>query len=748
MALEARGEPEVTKGGEVAVPEPGRVPVPARPAHDAWPLPATPPRPPALSAGPDAVSLLQALRRRWVLAVGAGLACAAAAASAAWVLMPPAKYTAHAMLRVASNHPNLVFNTHGDGTAYATYQRTQIILMKSRSVLTAALRDPKIAARPTVKEQYDPAEWLEKELAIDFPSGSEVLQVGLSGERPEDIAALVNAVVDSYLKNVVDRENLGRHDRFDNLTKVFNKYQADLEAKRKELRTLAESVGTDDKQTLALQQQLGLEQVARTKAELQDLRSKKREAEIELALLEARNQPAAPGVGGGGGRDLGAEVEADQGVRDLKGAIDDLYKKLEQVRRLAVKGNDPTSAAIWREIGATQKSLNERRQRVRQELARRPAGGGGGGGSLQDEIAQIRQKIATYKRFETMVDGQLRDMTRSLAKFNTEALDLQNQQDEIAITTETAKKVGSLREAIEVEFQAPPRITLWDKAEVPRTKDTSKRIKIVGAAGFGSFAFILLGVSFWEYRARRINSADEVVHGLGLRLMGTLPAIPSRPRRAALPGRPERERGWDEVLVESINAIRTILLHASRTEALQVVMVTSAQKGEGKTSLSVHLAASLARAGYKTLLIDGDLRSPAAHRLFDMAVEPGLAEYLRGDVAGDLARPTPIDGLWLIPAGASDPRAMQALALEAVGDLFARARADYDFVIVDTAPVLPVADTLLLSRHVDAVVFSILRDVSRIPKVYAAYERLKVLGVRLLGAVVTGTQPVDGQYYN
>ena len=74
----------------------------------------------------------------------------------------------------------------------------------------------------------------------------------------------------------------------------------------------------------------------------------------------------------------------------------------------------------------------------------------------------------------------------------------------------------------------------------------------------------------------------------------------------------------------------------------------------------------------------------------------------------------------------------------------ARVKPEYDFIVIDSSPVLPVADSLLLAQHVDGVLFSLFHEVSRLPLVYAAYQKLNMVGVRLLGAVINGTQ--DGTY--
>jgi capsular exopolysaccharide synthesis family protein len=182
-------------------------------------------------------------------------------------------------------------------------------------------------------------------------------------------------------------------------------------------------------------------------------------------------------------------------------------------------------------------------------------------------------------------------------------------------------------------------------------------------------------------------------------------------------------------------------LHKARSDSLRVVMVTSATGGEGKTSLSSHLAASLARAGRRTLLLDADLRNPAIHRLFGVERSPGLCELLRGEVElADTIQPTPATQLSLIPAGRCNSLALQALAQDSFRRICEQLRSEYDFIVIDSAPVLPVADSLLVAQNVDGVIFSILHDVSRLPKVYAAHQRLEMLGIRMLGAVVSGTQ--------
>jgi polysaccharide biosynthesis transport protein len=265
---------------------------------------------------------------------------------------------------------------------------------------------------------------------------------------------------------------------------------------------------------------------------------------------------------------------------------------------------------------------------------------------------------------------------------------------------------------------------------------SDKRIKAAGGAFLGLFGLVFLGAAATEFRTRRVYKSEDVSQGLGLPLVGTVPALSAK-SRAAAPLAGDDNMG---PMIESVDGIRARLLHAGRSETLRVVMVGSAVSGEGKTTLASHLAASLARGGRRTLLVDGDLRNPAAHKLFGMTAGPGFSELLRGELEpNQVVQNTPLENLSLLAAGACDRRALQALAQEGIlRNVFDELKEHYDYLIVDVSPILPVADALLIGEHADAVLLSVLRNVSRLPAVHAAQQRLASIGIKVLGAVVIG----------
>ncbi len=709
-------------------------------------LPEAPRRPQVLSASPDALGLLKALRRRWKMALSLGLILAAISAVTVWRLVPREKYTAIATIHVSTSPRYIIFDPHEKLADYPTYQRTQVALAKSRLVIVDALRKPEIAELATIKEKIDADNWLADQLKIGFSGSSEILEISLSGNRPADVAKLVNAVLDSYLSVIVEKERTEREARLSKLRRLWERYQDKLEDKRKAIRELSEVVGSDDKQTLALQQKYKFEHLAIAEQEQMKVQSDLRRSRAELAVLEA--QPQAAGGIAPSPAAVDERVESHPTVVELRNQVQSLTTKYQMATRLARDNSDPSVRSIRRPLDEASRNLAALRAKLRPAIAAAIAAKNREAAKTAErsDLSKLRTQISVMEMYKDTLEQDITRIRQESKTISRGGVDLHQHQDEIQIVSETSRKIGSTVEALEVEMGAPDRIQELDRAAVPRLKDELREAKIGGGVGLAMFAFVLLGVSFWEFRARRIDSVDEVVHGLGLRLIGAVPALTGREGRRGNIAEVQRLQSH---LTESIDATRTMLLHASREAGVRVVMITSAEQGEGKTSLSCHLASSLARAGRRTLLVDCDLRSPVTHRLFDLPSGPGLCEVLREEATLDeVIQATPAAGLHLIPGGRCDAVAIQALTQDRFRTFFDELKTRYDFIIVDSAPVLAVADSLLVGQVVDAVLFSILRDVSRIPKVHAAYERLAVLDTRMLGAVVAGTTSgFDGSKY-
>jgi polysaccharide biosynthesis transport protein len=721
-----------------AVLGPGALPVVARrspaPAEVDLPVPAP---------MPNVATLLVSLRRCYKPILLAGPVLAGLVAVGAWFLIPPPKYTVRAMLQVASTAPKVIFKTEELRPDFATYQRTQLTLLKSRNLLEKALNDPKVGKLPIVLGHADPVPWLEKQVQADYIG--EVLRISMSGDRTDDLAVLVNAVTDTYLKEVVEAESKERWARRDELKKIYDEYQTKLEQRRTDLKKLTQKVGSKDKQAIRYAQELAMERMSTARRELIQSQSELRRAKAELEIRAAQGRAEVVSAEAASEAAIQAWIDDDQHVQKLRERIGQLKKSADVASRIARDAaNEPAVQVKKAELDSSRKALAARiatlRPQAQERLRFDPAGGDPGMQALRERVDILQQVVAVT---QAVFDAQVAESQG----ISQDTLYIDAILDEIGHADNAAKRIGEELEALSVELRAPSRVRSIEKADTPR-KEEDKRAMMAGAGGVGTFALFALGMMLLDFKSRRIGSIEEVSRDAGLRVVGALPPL-ARPRgrhRRALGG---PALGDDGLFVESIDSIRTMLLHSTGGRPLGSIMVTSACGGEGKTSLACHLATSLARSGLRTLLIDCDLRKPSIHRLFDIPPSPGFSEYLRGEAGpGAVIRPTMADGPDVIAAGSCDARTLRALARADAGAIFDEFRGSHDIIVVDTSPILPVTDGLLVGRHVDAAVYSVLRDISRIPWTHTALERLRAVDVWVLGAVVTGVRPsMYGAYF-
>jgi capsular exopolysaccharide synthesis family protein len=384
----------------------------------------------------------------------------------------------------------------------------------------------------------------------------------------------------------------------------------------------------------------------------------------------------------------------------------------------------------------------------------------------EKKVADMQNQIATYrnnlrKQFEqerqTQPDTAMRQLTKEfqtnfgalraqhaavskaletsmaeLQKRTTKSVELETRNQELQQLQQIADDMSIKSQSLEIEANAPQQIELVQRAVPSGGNSRAQQIAISSIGGLAAFSLGCVLVGYLEFRSRRLNGTEEVNEGLGIRVIGTLPSLSSR--HALDPSHPIVAQ-----LTESIDGVRTILMHDSTSKRRQVVLVTSAATMEGRTTVASQLAASLARAGRRTLLVDGDLRRPALHSLFDVPLEDGLCEVLRAEVdVDDVIRPTHAEGLWLLTAGYCDIDAIHALATEQMQPVFDKLRTEYDFVIIDGAPILGMSDALIFGQYSDGAILSVRRDHSQMPKIHHAAELLRDVGIRIIGSVVNG----------
>jgi polysaccharide biosynthesis transport protein len=706
--------------------------------------------PAVLSSGPDVHGMIKALRRRWLLALVLGVLGVLIAAPTVWFVMPPAPYTARTLLHINTRTPSIAFPSADYGSDFFGYRQTQMTLARSRLVLGNALNQPRVAELGMIqqlkREHTDPVEWLERELKVDYKLGSEILQISLSGDNPQELTALVDALRESYLQKIVNRERTERVGRLGQLDEIYTKYQEILRRREQELRKLATTVGTSDLPTVALKQQYAAEALGAAQRELRDLQRELRVLQIKVRDNES-NAKAPP--------DKDNFAGAVQERLNKHPQVEPYYRALVQAKTELDNARQVATGPLLQRYRSRVDAAQARLDAVRKEhepavlaQVRLEAQAGN-----QFTVASCQEQIRLLTKLEESVREEVKRLEEQTSSLNVGSLDVEMMKRDLAHVESVTKNLGDQKATLGVELDAPSRVQVLEEAVVAQTYNEKKRWTAVILAGVGALFLTLYAVGWWEFRARRVSTVDEVVTGLGLSLVGTVPHILAQDRYGQT-GTGPASVVWRSILAESVDSARTMLLHLARTENLRTVMVTSAVGGEGKTSLISHLAASFARAGRRTLLIDADLRRPSLHRLLNVPAGPGLSELLCGTASlADTLHATPADRLFVIPAGLAGEQARQWLALDRLGPILEALKEHFDFVLIDSAPVLPVTDTLLIGQAVDGVIFAVLREVSQLPKVYAAYQRLASLDVRILGAVVNGTRGEDyrahyaGGYY-
>jgi len=218
-------------------------------------------------------------------------------------------------------------------------------------------------------------------------------------------------------------------------------------------------------------------------------------------------------------------------------------------------------------------------------------------------------------------------------------------------------------------------------------------------------------------------------------------------------GLPRRSRVRDssprrdvQLFEESINGLRTYLTLIESARGRRVLAVTSSISREGKTSLAAQLAVSIANStGKPTLLIDGDMRSPDIHRIFDVDCGPGLADVLSGKCPVEEAIETEVSSrLHLLTAGQLSASPHQLVGGGEFAAMVEKLRDMYEHIIIDTPPILPASEALVMAGAADATILCVRRDFSRVDQVSESVARLTASGVKVAGAVLNG---VPSQHY-
>jgi capsular exopolysaccharide synthesis family protein len=681
--------------------------------------------------------------------------CAAAIAGAAYYAFAPRYYDAAAKLLLITRNLDQMASM-ADQPNQDNTMATQREIITSPIVLQEAIEQ--LPPEHLVDfHDHAPAEWrrvLASRLTARTTRKTNLVEVRYRSLSPEAASAVVSAVIQSYLE-FIDRTHRGSAtDAIAVLTRERAQLTQTLEQKQQELQAFRRRVGH-----LAVESGEGLvDPVIQRALKLSDALL---EAQQRRLTLQASHAALADAIAKGG--DLQEHLiglEESLGRQLLVSVLglspQDLSLLTEQEQKLLEARTElQNDLAFYGPAHPRIADLTARVRTIEQYLANYRAGaderlasiGGANLGPLLNRMLQ--QSIAQAQQQEFQLQASFDEARAEAAQHSGDLVQLSMLEREVA-------RLESLHDVLfnkiaNVDFhQLQPPIQATVVAEpLPPDVPSSPQLRLIAAI------VLLLGLGIGGLVAYvqdvlddRFASPDEMMAQLGapmLAIVRRLDALAGAGLATihthAAPNAPQ---------TEAFRTLRTALtLSAGATGR---IAVSSAEPGDGKTTVAANLAVSFAQAGKRTLIIDADLRKPGMTTLLGLKGRTGIADLLYGsqDPGGDAAncvQHTDLPGLDVLPAGLRRPNPAELLSSTRLVELLAWAESIYDQVLVDCPPVLAVSDAQIVGRLVDGAILVVQPQKNHRRLVTRACESFRVTGTTVLGIVANGLAHDDGRGY-
>jgi capsular exopolysaccharide synthesis family protein len=717
---------------------------------------------PAASRAPGGLDLKQLwglVRRRWLWIAAAALV--GVGLGVAKYLTSPKLYRATTQIQIEPR--NLVpvgqdRNPWIEQWTNMKYFPTQYRLLRSRGLAERVIDDLRLETDPAfvgsaTRKQDRPftpdedaryranlANRLISGLRVNPLAGTELLNLEYVATDPKLAADIANGFAAAFI-------NWGMESRSETLRQANRVLNTQIDNLRHDVEALEVSIQEFSRESAVSAADAGSGAISQRVASLNEQYATASATALskQQRLSELASMPDTL-VADSFGRPAIAALEAE-----LEG-----HRRDYETRLQTFKPDHPDMVELKRTVDSTQR-------RYEQEVAA--------------EAEKLRQAARTEwqaaQRLVERIERQRNDaQAQSLAQ-NVEVLPLTNMHMELSAKRQRlSERIESESQAdlsADVQSEARSNVHVIDHALVPGgpfRPSLRQNVGIGGSAGL----LIGLGVVFlFHFLDRTIKSAEELERLLSLPVLAAIPNMGSdgqsygyhryygysRKRRAAA----RKEEGPVEIellpetrprlaVSEAYRSLRTALLLSSADD-LKLITVTSAEASEGKSVTSTNLGVVMAQLGKRVLIIDGDLRKPRLHRIFDAPNSQGIVNCLAaGTHPESLVQPTAVSGLFLLPAGSHPPNPSELLASDRMRQLTGWARENFDFTIIDTPPVLAVSDAILPGAMSDGIVLCFKANQIERETARRCTEQLRLAGIKVLGIVLNRYQPGGSRYYD
>jgi len=725
--------------------------------------------------GPDLRDYTRIIRRH--LKLIAALVGGALLVTALAVLTMTPSYTARSTILVEPEAPQVLdvrdLLAEPAGSEEHDYFKTQEQILKSRSLAAQVIRELGLESNPlfspnaseqgfvgglvsevgslfasatthtaarassdTLGVGGDIIDLYNGQLTITPELGTRLFTVAFSSPDPMLAARIANAHVRNYIRRGMEIHAQASDDARQFLEKKLVELKERVEKSEAALNDYRRDRGIvaftlDDKSSI-LNQRLTEFNQALTKAETDRI-----DLEAQDDLIHKRNYNSLPAV-------IGSSL-----IQNLKAQDDQVEGQY---------------ASMSEQFKPDYPPLKELKAKVDASRAR-----------LQAEIQHVVEGIQSNYQTAVARENELRKQVE-LEKTNALALNDASLQDavlarEVDASRQLYKSVLERMKEIGVAGEVPTsNVSIIDRASTPMRPSSPRTLVDLLLAGVVSL-FCGLGLAFLlDHLDDGLHNPEEAEMYLGLPSLGSVPdfvllageedgavetlPVGTAPALTDLGGGVGKEiaRIHDSrfsVAGESYRAIRTAILLSRAAEPPRTILVASGAKSEGKTVTAVNTAMAFAQMGGRVLLVDGDLRRPRCHEVLGVHNLLGLTEVLVGQKqAADMIRPIGAgSSLSFLSAGSVPPNPTELLGSERMRDVLAELCAQYDIVLIDSPPIMPVSDSVILSRMVDGVVMVIGPDTPK-QLVRHACGRLGQVGAKVLGVVLNQVNLKSPDYYH
>lgn len=674
----------------------------------------------ALERRREANMLAIAWRGRWLI-----LLLSLVGGGAAWAVLQRTtpRYTSLSRIYVERSAPRILDEQYQMAQS-ASFLYTQAELIRSTSVLAVAADLPENDNLETFRDVENRIGFLRKQINVSVGSNDDIINIWAELPNADDAAQLVNSVVSAYRDKYIERN---RQNAVEVLTILRNEKQrrdAELQERRQALvefrkqhPELAVQVADDNVVTLrfaALSAELNT-------TEIQLLQAKARFNRVKKMYDTPSQRPYLLEL-------AGAEQQANRDV--------ELERQVNQLEQALV-----TERAQWGEGHPRVKLLNDSVVKLRKELKAKQTA------IIESFVESVRQEyeLLDHKRSELQAayDRQFEAATR-VSALVTESISL---EDQVARAERESDNVEDRIKEVNVTEEASgvTAVDVVEPAGVSTMPSYPSRVRFL-AIGIAAGAFLGFALAWLrELLDHRLRGVDEVSEALQLPVLGMLPHLPGA-RNNAHVGRLVAHAPRCSI-AEAVRTLRTALHFGLAGHETKTLCVTSPSPGDGKSTVASNLAIAMAQADQRVLLIDADLRKPSQHTIFELDPQLGLSSVLTDRrPAEDAIVPSGVELLDLLPCGPLPANPVELLNNGFFGELLDQLKERYDKIVIDSPPVMPVADARVIAAVADSTLLVLRAERSARRLSQAARNELWRVRAQRLGVVVNGV-PTGRQDY-